>query len=42
MKQQNSYSKEFKEEAVKRVIKDGKTGADVGRELGVTKTTVYA
>jgi transposase len=36
----NRYSKEFKEEAVRLLLTSGKTAKDLGRELGVTGTSL--
>lgn len=36
----NRYSKEFKEEAVRLLLTSGKTAAQLGRELGVTKMSL--
>jgi len=34
------YSKEFKQEAVRLLLTSGKTAAELGRELGVSKMTM--
>lgn len=36
----NRYSKEFKEEAVRLLLTSGKTAKELGRELGVTGTSL--
>lgn len=36
----NRYSREFKEEAVRLLVTSGKTAKDLGRELGVTGTSL--
>lgn len=39
-KNQKDYTDEFREQIV-RLVKSGRNGAEVGREYGVSKTTVY-
>lgn len=37
----NSYSREFKEHAVKLIIEDGRSTAEVARELGINSNSLY-
>ena len=40
MKNQRNYSKELKEEAIKMIIKDGLSHAEVSNRLGIPKGTI--
>ena len=41
MRKRNTYSKEFKQEAVRQMEKSDKTAAELARELGIKRNQLY-